>query len=76
MEIGTMNYQIESMQPDDWKAVHTIHAAGIETGIASFAVEAPAREAWDAAYLSIARFVARSVDGVLGWAALSPVSSN
>ncbi|VAW32399.1 hypothetical protein MNBD_CHLOROFLEXI01-2304 [hydrothermal vent metagenome] len=71
-----MRYQIEPMQRDDWQAVHAIHTEGIGTGIASFAVEAPQWEAWDADYLSIARLVVRGADGVLGWAALSPVSSH
>jgi L-amino acid N-acyltransferase YncA len=71
-----MDYQIEAMGQEDWQAVHAIHAEGIATGIASFAGEAPAWEAWDADYLSIARFVARGANDVLGWAALSPVSSH
>ena len=71
-----MNYQIEQMQRNDWKEVHSIHAEGIATGIASFAEKAPVWKVWDADYLSIARFVARGAVGVLGWAALSPVSSH
>ena len=71
-----MSYQIELMQQKDWQSVCAIHAEGIATGIASFAENAPKWEAWDADYLSIARFVARGADGVLGWAALSPVSSH
>jgi phosphinothricin acetyltransferase len=71
-----MSYQIEPMQQDDWRAVHAIFAEGIATGVASFAENAPKWEAWDADYLPIARFVARGADGVLGWAALSSVSSH
>lgn len=72
-----MIYQIEPMKRDDWKEVHTIYAEGIATKIASFIEKAPAWEEWDAAYLSIGRFVARGPnDEVIGWAALSPVSSH
>ena len=71
-----MNIQIEPMQLDDWPEIHAIHAEGIATGLASFAEKAPAWEAWDAAYLPIGRFVARKADSVIGWAALSAVSSH
>jgi len=71
-----MRYQIQLMEPGDWQEVHVIHAEGIATGIASFAENAPKWEEWNAAYLPIARLVARGENGVLGWAGLSPVSSH
>ena len=70
------SYHIKPMQQDDWPMVHAIHAEGIATGIATFAEDAPKWDEWDAAYLPVARFVARGKDGVIGWAGLSAVSSH
>ena len=59
-----------------WPAVRTIYEAGMATGQATFTTEAPSWEAWDASHLAHCRLVATSAAGqVLGWAALSPVSS-
>ena len=66
---------ISEMRPGDWEAVRTIYAEGIATRQATFEVEAPSWEAWDAAHLSFARLVARKGETVVGWVALSPVSS-
>ncbi|MEM7110841.1 MAG: hypothetical protein AAF614_00300 [Chloroflexota bacterium] len=71
-----MDYQIEQMKREDWSAIHAIHAEGIATGLASFAENAPDWEEWDGDYLQNGRFVARSGNGILGWAALASVSSN
>lgn len=71
-----MNYQIETMQQEDWPQVNAIHAAGIATGLASFAEDAPEWESWHRDYLTHCRLVARKGEHVLGWAALSAVSSN
>lgn len=45
------------------------------TGQASFETEAPAWEQWDRARLPTCRLVGRNSEGILGWAAFSPVSS-
>jgi phosphinothricin acetyltransferase len=67
---------IEPMRPEDWPAVRAIYLEGIATGNATFEQTAPEWEKWDAGHLSAARMVARSDAGdVLGWAALSGVSS-
>lgn len=59
-----------------WPAVKAIYEAGIATGNATFETQAPAWEAWDKAHLGHSRLVAVDAAGtVLGWAALSPVSS-
>src|SRR4051812_22362003 len=63
------------MTPDDWDAVREIYRQGIATGQATFEVDAPDWEAWDRARLKDSRLVARSQGRVVGWAALSPVSS-
>jgi L-amino acid N-acyltransferase YncA len=59
-----------------WPAVKAIYEAGIATGNATFETQAPAWDAWDNAHLSHSRLVATDAAGtVLGWAALSAVSS-
>jgi L-amino acid N-acyltransferase YncA len=66
---------IEPMRPEDWPAVRAIYLEGIATGNATFADTAPEWEKWDADHLTRARIVARSGSDLLGWAALSAVSS-
>jgi len=62
------------MQSRDWEFVRAIYLEGIATGQATFETEAPDWERWDAGHLTQCRLVARNGDGILGWAALSPVS--
>lgn len=63
------------MEAADWEAVRAVYLEGIETGQATFETEAPDWEKWDAGHLRQCRLVARTLDRVSGWAALSPVSS-
>jgi len=62
------------MLPQDWPQVREIYLEGIATGHATFESEPPEYDVWDAAHLKGCRFVARSGDTVLGWAAMSKVS--
>jgi phosphinothricin acetyltransferase len=67
---------IQQLVAAHWPAVRAIYEAGIATGQATFTTEAPGWEAWDAGHLAHCRLVAATAAGqVLGWAALSPVSS-
>ena len=66
---------MRDLRPDDWPEVSRIYAEGIATGNATFETEVPAWEAWDAAHLPEPRFVAEREGRVVGWIALSPVSS-
>ena len=70
-----MDYHIDSMNIFDWNQVSGIYLAGIKTGIATFQQELPTWEAWDHSHCESCRLVARSGDGILGFAALSPVST-
>ena len=71
-----MPITIHPMQAADWTAVAQIYADGIATGEATFETEVPNWDTWNAARLPHSRFVARSEAGeVVGWAALSAVSS-
>lgn len=61
------------MVPEDWERVAAIYADGINTGDATFETLVPAWEDWNANHLPFARLAA-DAGGVVGWAALSPVS--
>lgn len=64
---------IQPMQAEDWVAVRRIYGEGLQTGQATFEQQLPTWESWDAGHLKSCRLVART-DGVVGWAALSPIS--
>ena len=70
-----MSINIDSMTPDDWERVRTIYLEGIASGQATFEIDAPAWERWNTGHHPFARLVARSNGRVVGWAALSSVSS-
>src|SRR5207244_8167781 len=74
-QLTAMAFQIDQMLPSDWPAVREIYLEGIATRQATFETEAPAWEAWDSSHSPFARLVARKGETVVGWAALSPVSS-
>jgi phosphinothricin acetyltransferase len=63
------------MTEADWPAVAAIWAEGIATGNATFETGPPSWAAFDATRKSEGRFVAEDGRAVVGWAALSAVSS-
>jgi L-amino acid N-acyltransferase YncA len=63
------------MTEADWPEVAAIWAEGIATGNAIFETEPPSWAAFDATRRPEGRFVAEHGGAVVGWAALSPVSS-
>jgi len=70
-----MTILIESLTPGDWEAVRAIYCEGIATGNATFETQPPDWPAWDQKHLPEARLVAKEGGVVVGWVALSPVSS-
>jgi len=66
---------IRKMTAQDWPAVRTIFEEGIATENATFETKAPSWEEWDAGHLKESRLVATDSERIIGWAALSPVSS-
>ncbi len=70
-----MDYKIAEMIPEDWEQVRAIYLEGIATGQATFETDAPSWEQWNAAHIAGLSLVARRGETVLGWAALSSVSS-
>jgi L-amino acid N-acyltransferase YncA len=70
-----VHIQIHAIRSVDWPAVRDIYAEGIATGNATFETEVPDRSKWDDAHHKDCRLFASEGEKVLGWAALSPVSS-
>jgi L-amino acid N-acyltransferase YncA len=83
-----MDYPILPLPPDLWPAVREIYREGIATGNATFETELPDWQKWDNTHRKDCRLVALEPfkkDSefviplekltVLGWAALSPVST-
>ncbi|MEM7484227.1 MAG: N-acetyltransferase family protein [Bacteroidota bacterium] len=67
--------QIREMKPSDWSQVAQIYMQGIATGFATFEQKVPDYAIWDKAHVKECRLVAENTNSILGWAALSPVSS-
>lgn len=66
---------LRPLGPSDWAAVAEIYWDGMRTGLATFEVDVPSWEAWDAAHLPRHRLVAERHGEVVGWIALSPAST-
>ncbi|MGO4918625.1 GNAT family N-acetyltransferase [Maribacter spongiicola] len=66
---------IRTMLATDWESVANIYKQGIDTGMATFETNVPTFEAWDEAHMRTCRFIAESTSEIMGWVALSPVSS-
>ena len=69
-----MDFVIDTMQPGDWDQVRAIYLEGLATGHASFEIEAPSWERWDASHYRHSRLVARHDGRIIAWAALAPTS--
>jgi phosphinothricin acetyltransferase len=65
---------IRQLEAADWDGVRAIYLEGISTGHATFEIEVPTWDAWDASHIKFARVVALVRNELCGWAALSPVS--
>ncbi|HET7759417.1 MAG TPA: GNAT family N-acetyltransferase [Gaiellaceae bacterium] len=66
---------VRDLRPGDWSEVAHIYAQGIATGNATFETAVPSWEDWDDSHLRELRLVAEEDGQVVGWIALSPVSS-
>jgi len=62
------NIQLKKMNEKDWDAVSKIYKEGIET-------EIPSWESWNKNHVKVCRLVAKDKDNIVGWVALSGVSS-
>lgn len=70
-----MQFVVEQMREEDWPVVQMIYRQGIASGHATFETEPPDWEEWDKSHLSHCRLAARSGGRLIGWAALSPIST-
>ena len=70
-----MDISIETLTRSDWDVVRSIYLQGIATGEATFETDVPTFDEWDSSHLPGCRLVARQEEEIVGWAALSPVSS-
>jgi phosphinothricin acetyltransferase len=70
-----MDFHIEPMRSTDWDQVAAIYWEGIQTRIATFQNVLPTWAQWDQAHSETCRLIAAVGGTVLGWAAISPVSS-
>ncbi len=66
---------LRDMTPGDWPAIASIYRAGIDSRLATFETTVPEWAEWNVAHLATPRLVARKAEAIVGWAALSPVST-
>lgn len=66
---------IRELLPKDADSILDIYKQGVESGQTTFATAVPDYEEWDAAHHNVCRYVAVCDDVVVGFVALSPVSS-
>lgn len=66
---------IRALTANDWEFVSSIYLDGIGTGQATFETHGPTWAEWNSNHLTAPRLVATSEEQIVGWAALSPVSS-
>ena len=67
--------EIAPMMEKHWEAVRKIYAQGIATGNATFETLVPEWAEREARHLTACRLIAQSGNEIVGWAALSAVSS-
>ena len=70
-----MKIIITKMLPDHWNAVADIYKQGIATGMATFEKEIPSWDIWNANHIQKCRSIAQIAHRIIGWSALSEVSS-
>jgi len=75
VSIKDSDLTIEAIKASDWAFIRAIYLEGIATGDATFEQRAPDWDRWDAGHLKTCRLVARVNSRIVGWAALSAVSS-
>lgn len=66
---------IREMVKNDWEYVAHIYSQGLEKGISTFNTICPSYEEWNNGHLSNCRFVYTENEKVIGWIAISPISS-
>ncbi len=70
-----MKIEIVNLTKRHWEDVKRICLEGIESGDATFETSCPDWDDWNLNHLKLCRFIAKSNDKILGWAALSSISN-
>ena len=70
-----MSTKIREMTSEDWPRVAEIYKEGMDSNLSTFQTECPLYEDWDCAHLKVGRLVIEADGTVVGWTALSAVSS-
>jgi L-amino acid N-acyltransferase YncA/DNA-binding transcriptional ArsR family regulator len=70
-----IDVHVRALTHADWPAVRRVYAQGIATGLATFETTVPTRASLDARWLTGHRWVAERGGELVGWTALSPVST-
>lgn len=70
-----MEFSIKTLESSNWEAVRQIYLEGLSTGQATFETTPPTPSEWDRGHLQFARLGAFENEELIGWAALSKVSS-
>lgn len=73
--VNLIDMEIRKLIAEDWQEVKLIYQKGIDTGNATFQTSAPSWEDWNISHLTSCRIVAENDGHIIGWAALTPVSS-
>lgn len=67
--------EIRKLLDTDWSQVRLIYEKGINTGNATFQTSTPSWEDWNQSHLASCRIIAETNGLIIGWGALTPVSS-
>ena len=70
-----MEFEIRAMTEADWPDVSRIYQQGMDTNRATFQEKCPPWEEWNRSHLANCRLIAALEGCIVGWAALSAVSS-
>lgn len=70
-----MYCKIRKMLKSDWNQISEIYQQGMDTNFATFQTECPTYEEFDQSHMDQCRLVITDDTTIVGWAALSPVSS-
>ena len=67
--------EIKPMEPTHWNEVRRIYEEGLAVRNATFQTTVPERKEWDKVHIQSSRLIAIDNGQIVGWAALTPVSS-
>lgn len=63
------------LKKTDWESVSKIYQEGLDTGNATFELNLPDWNEWNSGHIKECRIIAEIDNEVVGWSALSPISS-